>query len=55
VVFDRPEGQLYKLARNSYKLDDPKNSLQSIDDQFIHTQIWALVDKNGQVRNIMMD
>ena len=41
---------LYKLARNSYKLDDPKNNLQSIDDQFIHTQIWALVDKNGQVR-----
>lgn len=43
---------LYATARNSYLLDDPKNSLQSIDDQFIHTQFVALVDKSGHVRKI---
>jgi protein SCO1 len=43
---------LYNAARNSYLLDDPKNNLQSIDEQFLHTQFFALVDKNGQVRKI---
>ena len=38
---------LYQLARNSYLLDDPKNSFQKIEDQFIHTQFFALVDKYG--------
>ena len=41
---------LYNAARVSYILDDPKNNLQKIEDQFIHTQFFALVDKNGQVR-----
>jgi protein SCO1/2 len=31
-------------------LDDPKNNVGSPDDQFIHTQFFALIDKNGQVR-----
>ena len=43
---------LYQAARTSYLLDDPKNSLQNIDDQFMHTQFFALVDRNGQVRKI---
>jgi protein SCO1/2 len=43
---------LYSTARNSYLLDDPKNNLQSIEDQFLHTQFFALVDKSGQVRKI---
>jgi len=43
---------LYNMARYSYTLDDPANNLQSIDDQFMHTQFWALVDKNGDVRKI---
>jgi protein SCO1/2 len=43
---------LYNTARNSYLLDDPKNNLQNIDDQFLHTQFLALVDKAGQVRKI---
>lgn len=43
---------LYQTARNSYLLDDPDNNLQSIDEQFLHTQFFALVDKNGQVRKI---
>src|SRR5882762_2742465 len=43
---------LYHLARGSYLLDDPKNNTTSIDEQFIHTQFLALVDKGGRVRKI---
>ena len=44
---------LYLVARLSYLLDDPKNNLSPIDEQFIHTQFFALVDKNGYVRSII--
>jgi protein SCO1 len=44
---------LYLAARLSYMLDDPKNNISPIDEQFIHTQYFALVDKNGQVRSII--
>jgi protein SCO1/2 len=44
---------LYLAARESYLLDDPKNNLTPIDEQFIHTQFFALVDKSGQVRKIV--
>jgi len=40
---------LYNIARVSYMIDDPQNNLKSIDDQFIHSQFWALVDRNGNV------
>lgn len=43
---------LYKTARESYILDDPKNSSKNVADQFLHTQFFALVDRNGQVRGI---
>ncbi|WP_127132622.1 SCO family protein [Pseudoflavitalea rhizosphaerae] len=43
---------LYNAARNSYLLDDPKNNIVSIDQQFLHTQFFALVDKSGRVRKI---
>jgi len=46
---------LYFQARNSYLLDDPKNSIEKIEDQFIHTQFFALVDKDGQVRGQIYD
>lgn len=46
---------LYYAARNSYLLDDPKNSLEKIEDQFIHTQFFALIDKDGQVRGQIYD
>lgn len=46
---------LYNQARNSYLLDDPKNNVERIEDQFIHTQFFALVDKNGQVRGQVYD
>ncbi|NOT50339.1 MAG: SCO family protein [Chitinophagaceae bacterium] len=43
---------LYRTARESYTIDDPANNLKSIDDQFIHSQFFALVDKNGDVKKI---
>ena len=46
---------LYNSARSSYLLDDPKNNLEKIEDQFIHTQFFALVDKKGQVRGGVYD
>jgi protein SCO1/2 len=30
----------------------PKTNNQNIEDQFIHTQFFALVDKSGRVRKI---
>lgn len=46
---------LYYQARNSYMVDDNKNPVQSIDDQFIHTQFFALIDKDGKVRGEIFD
>jgi len=46
---------LYLMARGSYLLDDPKNNVQKIDDQFIHTQFFALVDREGKVRGKIYD
>jgi protein SCO1 len=43
---------LYNMARISYTIDDPKNNLTNIDDDFLHTQFWALVDRNGDVKKI---
>lgn len=47
-----PKDSLYRMARESYLLDDPRNNLENINDQFIHTQFVALVDKSGRVRKI---
>ena len=43
---------LYQAARVSYLLDDPKNGNDKIENQFIHTQFFTLVDKAGRVRKI---
>ena len=43
---------LYNAARVSYTIDDPANNLTSIEDQFIHSQFWALVDQKGDVKKI---
>ena len=44
---------LYKMAREGYLIDNGKpDSTQLIKDQFIHTQFFALVDKNRRVRGI---
>jgi protein SCO1/2 len=43
---------LYKAARESYMLDDPKNNSKNIDEQFLHTQFFTLVDRIGRVRGV---
>ncbi len=44
---------LYKMARVSYMIDNNKpDSLQKVKDDFIHTQFFALVDKQRRVRGI---
>ena len=43
---------LYYMARESYKIDDPANNPQNIEDDFLHTQFIALVNKEGQVTKI---
>ena len=43
---------LYTTARVSYTIDDPANNLKSLEDDFMHTQFWALVDRNGDVKKI---
>jgi len=47
-----PKDKLYNMARHSYKIDDPKNDLNSIEDDFLHTQFIALVNKKGDVVKI---
>jgi protein SCO1 len=46
---------LYIAARNNYLIDDPNNNVGSINDQFLHSQFIALVDKNGNVRGQVYD
>ena len=43
---------LYQLARESYHIDDPQNNVGSINDQFLHSQFVALIDRQGRVRGI---
>ena len=47
------KAQLYKMARQGYMIDNGKpDSTQRIENQFIHTQFFALVDRYGRVRGI---
>jgi protein SCO1/2 len=43
---------LYTTARVSYTIDDPNNTLVKPEDDFMHTQFCALVDRQGNVRGI---
>ena len=43
---------LYNMARVSYTIDDPVNNLQSIEDDFLHTQFLALVNREGKVKKV---
>lgn len=43
---------LYRMARESYLLDNEKNTSMNIQDQFIHTQFFAVVDKEARVRGV---
>jgi len=45
--------ELYKMARQSYMIDNNKpDTAAAIENQFIHTQFFALVDKKSRVRGI---
>jgi protein SCO1/2 len=45
--------KLYDMARLGYMIDNGKpDSLQRIENEFIHTQFFALVDKYRRVRGI---
>jgi protein SCO1/2 len=46
---------LYLAARNSYMIDDPNNNVGNINDQFLHSQFVALIDKFGNVRGQVYD
>lgn len=52
IFLTGPKDSLYYAARISYTIDDPANHLTSIEDDFLHTQFWALVDRNGDVKKI---
>lgn len=55
VLVTGRKDSLYNAARASYLLDDPANSVEKLEDQFLHTQFLALVDKNGNVRGGVYD
>ena len=55
VMVTGRKDSLYQIARTAYLLDDPKNSVEKIEDQFIHTQFFALVDKEGKIRSQIYD
>lgn len=55
VMVTGRKDSLYQMARSAYLLDDPKNSVDKIEDQFIHTQFFALVDRDGKVRSQIYD
>jgi protein SCO1 len=42
--------ELYAMARNSYLLNTDTTTTQKIEDDFIHTQMFVLVDKNRHIR-----
>ena len=47
---------LYKMARQDYGIDNGKpDATQLMQDQFIHTQFFALVDKQRRVRGMVYD
>ncbi len=44
---------LYDMARHSYLIDNNKpDTTENIADQFIHTQLFALVDKQTRLRGV---
>lgn len=49
------KGALYKMARQDYGIDNGKPDSTQLKDQFIHTQFFALVDKQRRVRGMVYD
>jgi len=52
VFLTGSKDSLYNAARISYTVDDPLNNVQNPQDHFLHTQLWALVNKEGKVKKI---
>ena len=52
ILLTGTKEKLYEAARKSYLLDDQHDETAAIADQFIHTQLFALVDRAGGVRGI---
>ena len=52
ILLTGSKTKLYEAARKSYLLDDQHDESAAIADQFIHTQLFALVDRSGRVRGI---
>jgi protein SCO1/2 len=52
ILLTGSKATLYEAARKSYLLDDQQDESAAIADQFIHTQLFALVDRSGRVRGI---
>jgi protein SCO1 len=46
---------LYMAARLSYALDDQRAPVTNPDEDFIHTQLFALVNREGQVKKKVYD
>jgi protein SCO1/2 len=40
------------MARHTYKIDDPGNNVVKVEDDFLHTQFIALVNRKGEIVNI---
>lgn len=55
VLLTGRKDSLYNMARTSYLIDDAQNIVNNIEDDFMHTQFFALVDKNLQVRGSVYD
>ena len=43
---------LYNAARLSFSIDDPANIVKNEEDDFMHSQHWALVNRKGEVIGI---
>ena len=52
IFLTGPKDSLYFMARHSYQIDDPKNFVEKEEDDFLHTQFIALVNKKGEVIHI---
>lgn len=48
-----PKDSLYFMARHAYRIDDPGNNVADINDDFLHTQFVALVNRKGEVVKIV--
>ncbi len=49
MAFDRTA--IYKLARDSYFADEDLD-LQNLENEFLHTENFYLVDKNRRIRGV---